>query len=230
MLAILNREIPILFGFICVIYLSKNYLLEIPKKGKNCQIYHFQRKESKLAHFLLDNLQGIEIGGSLINPFCLNTINIDYTNDTGTGYKRSEIRYSKGGYLHVDVVASGDKLLFKNETYDFVISSHAIEHFYDPIKTIEEWFRVIKPNGYIFMIIPHKERTFDRLKNRTTLNELLFRHSNNSNLNPLDGHHNIWITEDMIKLCKNQKWKVLTWSDKDDVFGNGFTIVLKKET
>uniref|UniRef100_A0A914PFI4 Methyltransferase type 11 domain-containing protein n=1 Tax=Panagrolaimus davidi TaxID=227884 RepID=A0A914PFI4_9BILA len=228
MFAVPNRDIPILFSFICIIYLSKNYLPEIPKFGKNCQIYHFQRKESSLAHLFLDNLKGIEIGGSLINPFCLNTINVDFTNGTKTGYKKSELRYSKGGYLNVDVVASGDKLPFKNESYDFVISSHAIEHFFDPIKTIEEWFRVIKINGYIFMTIPHKERTFDRLKNRTTLNELLLRHNGTYYDGPDDGHHNIWITEDVMELCRNRNWTVVAWLDKDDVFGNGFTIALQK--
>ena len=39
-----------------------------------------QYPESKLAHKLLDGMKGIEIGASLHNPFCLNTLNVDYTN------------------------------------------------------------------------------------------------------------------------------------------------------
>uniref|UniRef100_A0A914PQ29 Methyltransferase type 11 domain-containing protein n=1 Tax=Panagrolaimus davidi TaxID=227884 RepID=A0A914PQ29_9BILA len=194
----------------------------------NCKVFGFQAKESPLAHLLLDNLKGIEIGGSLHNPFCLNTINIDFTNESN-GYKYEERRLSGGKYLTIDVNASGDKLPFKNETYDFVISSHAIEHFYDPIKTINEWFRVIKKNGYIFMIIPHKERTFDKYKNRTTLNELLERHKNPKPMKvDLSGHFNVWITEDFIKLCQSQNWKIAAILDKDDKVGNGFTFVLQK--
>lgn len=39
-----------------------------------------QYPESKLAHKLLDGMKGIEIGASLHNPFRLNTLNVDYTN------------------------------------------------------------------------------------------------------------------------------------------------------
>uniref|UniRef100_A0A914QWC2 Methyltransferase type 11 domain-containing protein n=1 Tax=Panagrolaimus davidi TaxID=227884 RepID=A0A914QWC2_9BILA len=191
-------------------------------------MFDFQSNESYMAHYLLDNLQGIEIGGSLHNPFCLNTINVDFTNET-TIYKQHENKLSNGSFLKVDVIASGDKLPFNNETYDFVISSHAIEHFYDPIKTIKEWLRVIKIGGYVFMIIPHKELTFDKAKNRTTLNELLERHKNpDPNFVDNHVHHNVWITEDVIELCKNQNWKIVKVSDRDDKVGNGFIIVIQK--
>uniref|UniRef100_A0A915EMU7 Methyltransferase type 11 domain-containing protein n=1 Tax=Ditylenchus dipsaci TaxID=166011 RepID=A0A915EMU7_9BILA len=99
--------------------------------------------ESKLAHQLLDNLTGIEIGGT---------------------------------FKKVDIIASGDKLPFPNCSQDYVLSSHVIEHFYDPIKTIKEWLRVVKPGGYVFIVVPHKERTFDVARNRTTLAELIERH------------------------------------------------------
>jgi hypothetical protein len=35
--------------------------------------------ESQLAHQLLDGLSGIEIGASLLNPFGLDTLNVDYS-------------------------------------------------------------------------------------------------------------------------------------------------------
>uniref|UniRef100_A0A914Z343 Methyltransferase type 11 domain-containing protein n=1 Tax=Panagrolaimus superbus TaxID=310955 RepID=A0A914Z343_9BILA len=218
----------ILVLFICILFLSHNHWHLKQKLKKNCKIYDFQRKESYLAHLFLDNLNGIEIGGSLHNPFCLNTINVDFTN-ASTAYKKQEKEVSGGNYLEVDVVAMGDKLPFKNGTYDFVISSHVIEHFFDPIKTIEEWFRVIKNDGFIFMIIPHKDRTFDKPRNRSTLSELILRHENvNPNPKFVDDHHSVWITEDFLELCQNRSWKVVAMLDKDDKVGNGFTIVLQK--
>ena len=44
--------------------------------------------ESALAHKYLDGLKGIEIGGSAHNPFGLDTINVDYTDDMTTIYKK----------------------------------------------------------------------------------------------------------------------------------------------
>lgn len=48
-----------------------------------------------------------------------------------------------GHVAKVDIVAPGDHLPFSNNSQDFVVSSHVLEHFYDPIKTIKEWLRYI---------------------------------------------------------------------------------------
>lgn len=189
--------------------------------------YKFAYTESALAHYLLDGLRGIEIGGSIHNPFGLSTLNVDYTDDL-TVFKRHEISSHKS-YLPVDIVASGDDLPFKDNSIDFVISSHVIEHFYDPIKTIKEWWRVVRPGGYVYIIAPHKERTFDRDRPRTTLEELIERHEH-PNPPEVDhhGHYSVWITEDFVQLCHHYGWPIVAVQDIDDKVGNGFTVVLQK--
>src|SRR5574340_1459238 len=102
--------------------------------------------ESKLAHKYLDNLKGIEIGGSAHNPFGLNTLNVDFTASMETIFKKHEIEVC-GEVMPVDIVASGDNLPFRSESQDFIIASHALEHFPDPIKVLKKWYRVIKKNG-----------------------------------------------------------------------------------
>ena len=146
-----------------------------------------------------------------------------------TIFKKEELALC-GKALPVDIVASGDALPVPNESQDFVVSSHVIEHFFDPIKALEEWLRVVRPGGYVFIIAPHKDRTFDRENPRTTLAELIGRHS--GTIAEPDGdprrHHSIWITEDFLELCNFLKYDVVDWQDKDDKVGNGFTIVIKK--
>jgi SAM-dependent methyltransferase len=44
---------------------------------------------------------------------------------------------------------------FVNESLDFVFASHSLEHFSDPQKWIEEVHRVLKPNGYLILILPN---------------------------------------------------------------------------
>lgn len=182
---------------------------------------------SDLANHYLTGKKGIEIGGSYHNQFYLDTLNVNYT-DEETSYTKEELKNTKE-ILKVDIVAQGDALPFEDNTWDFVINSHVLEHFFDPIKTINEWIRVIKPNGYLFMIIPHKERTFDKDKERTTLKELIDRHNGIIKDPNIDAHHSIWITEDVLELCKYMNLNVIDYQDKDDKVGNGFTIVIKKD-
>jgi ubiquinone/menaquinone biosynthesis C-methylase UbiE len=189
-------------------------------------------RESRLAHKYLDGLAGLEIGGSAHNPFGLNTQNVDYVASQETEYKRTEIERC-GETLKVDIVAPGDALPVPDESQDFVISSHVIEHFFDPIKAIKEWLRVIRPRGYIFIIAPHKERTFDRNRARTTLEELVARHEGRI-VGPEDcayqhnEHYSRWITQDFLDLCRHLKLNVIAHQDYDDKAGNGFTVVIQK--
>jgi len=140
-----------------------------------------------MAHRYLDGLRGIEIGGSFANSFGLNTLNIDYSDENNIFHQMDSKKSGKTA-MKVDIVANGDDLPFKDNVWDFVINSHVLEHFFDPVKAIEEWLRVIKPGGYLYMIIPHKERTFDHDREITSLPEIIARH--NGELKIQDYAHN----------------------------------------
>lgn len=187
-------------------------------------------QHSALATKLLSGLQGIEIGGAAHNPFGLNTKNVDFT-DQRTVFKQLEIEHC-GTALHVDIVAPGDQLPFEDNQLDFVISSHVIEHFYDPIAAIKEWLRVTKDGGLVFMIIPHKDRIFDRDEQETTAEELIQRH-NSDNRPEISGHEafshwSFWTPVQFLALCLQMKWNVTQVQDPDDKVGNGFTVVIRK--
>jgi SAM-dependent methyltransferase len=50
-----------------------------------------------------------------------------------------------------------DQLPFENESLDFVYSSHLLEDYlvWGPILT--EWVRILRPNGYLIILVPDKE-------------------------------------------------------------------------
>jgi len=181
-------------------------------------------KESALAHKLLDGLEGLEIGGSAHNSFGLKTRNVDNTNEL-TCFKQEEIKLC-GTSLPVDIVSPGDQLPLEDNSVDFVISSHVIEHFPDPIKALREWYRVVKPGGYLYIIAPHKERTFDKERPRTTLAELIERHETGKQPETFNEHCSVWITEDFVELIHWLGWNILHVQDTDDKVGNGFTVVV----
>lgn len=190
--------------------------------------------ESALAHEYLDGLSGLEVGASAHNPFGLHTRNVDIADEFNTDtYKKHEVDMCDEA-APIDIIAPGDALPLPDESQDFVLSSHVLEHFPDPIKTLKEWYRVVRPEGYVFMIVPHQERTFDRGRARTTIDELLRRHEGKEAPmpDPKTGHYSFWITEDLIELVRGigLDWSLVDFQDADDKVGNGFTIVLKKGT
>jgi len=61
----------------------------------------------------------------------------------------------------------------ETSTYDFVFSSHCLEHIANPLKAVSEWKRVVKPNGYIIIIVPNKSYCFDHKRAYTKFPVLL---------------------------------------------------------
>lgn len=60
--------------------------------------------------------------------------------------------------IHIDLDYpnyNGKTLPFANDSQDFVYSSHVLEHIKDSYDALSEWFRVLKPGGYLFIVVPH---------------------------------------------------------------------------
>lgn len=190
-------------------------------------IYNSKKfRESALAHHLLDGLKGLEVGGSMHNAFGLDVLNVDYTDDMNTIFKQAE-RDMCGEAMPVDIVAPGDKIPVGNKSFDFVISSHVIEHFFDPIAAIKEWVRIAKK--YVFIIAPQPDALpSDRTKLITGLSELVGRHTGEIPAPEIDDHQHYtrWTLNTFLEMCAFYGWNVTHTEDPDKKVGNGFTIVI----
>jgi SAM-dependent methyltransferase len=182
----------------------------------------YDTRESAMAHRWLDGLTGIEIGGAAHNPFGLDTINVDRYADPHTVFKRHE-REMCGRVLPVDVVAPGHALPFAADAYDFVLASHVLEHVPDPLAALEEWTRVAR--RYVFLVLPHRDRTFDRDRELTPVAELVERHASGF-ASEEDKHWSVWTCESFLELCGYAGFAVVESLDPDDKSGNGFAVVL----
>jgi len=60
-----------------------------------------------------------------------------------------------------------------SEHYDFVLSSHTIEHIANPLQALSEWKRVLKHEGLLALVVPHKDGTFDHHRPVTSLLHLI---------------------------------------------------------
>jgi SAM-dependent methyltransferase len=191
-------------------------------------------RESAVAHRFLDGLAGIEIGGSVHNPFHIaGCLNVDFT-DRSAELAADQLR-AYGEATQVDMVCLGDDLPFPDGWLDYVLSSHVLEHFYDPIGALQEWQRVVRSGGYLFMIIPHRDRTFDKERELTPIEELQERHSLRRLGQALDqpgdtreAHLSVWTTDSFLELCATLGLRVVHVDDVDDKVGNGFTVVIQR--
>ena len=182
----------------------------------------YRRPLLKLFHSYLDGLKGIEIGAAAHNDFGIDALNVDRYAEMDTVYKDAE-RSLWGRAKPVDIVAPGHDLPLEDDSFDFVFASHVIEHIPDPIAALEEWRRVARK--YVVLVVPHRDRTFDRDRPLTPLSELIERHESGFTSEE-DRHWTVWTCETFLELCDHLGFEVLEARDPDVKTGNGFALIL----
>ena len=45
----------------------------------------------------------------------------------------------------------------KTESYDAVHSSHCLEHMFNPVNALNEWWLLVKPGGYLILVVPDED-------------------------------------------------------------------------
>lgn len=57
-------------------------------------------------------------------------------------------------------LAHGDAnhiIAFEPGSFDCVYSSHCLEHMHDPVKSLANWWSLVKPGGVLFVIVPDED-------------------------------------------------------------------------
>lgn len=136
---------------------------------------------------LLSTGVGLEIGGPSsifqkrrilpIYPIINSLDNCNFADCTtweGTISSGTTFQYDKHRPLGQQYISEATNLKqIKSETYDFILSSHVLEHIANPLSALYEWIRVLKEEGVLVLILPHKEGTFDHKRNVTNLSHLI---------------------------------------------------------
>ena len=64
-------------------------------------------------------------------------------------------------------------LPFHDHALDYVIASHVLEHVANPVAALAEWYRVVRPGGIIYFVVPNRLAAFDHARELTTVEHLL---------------------------------------------------------
>jgi SAM-dependent methyltransferase len=81
-------------------------------------------------------------------------------------FKSADVR--SGGSIDAQTFAG-----IADDSLDFVISAHVIEHLRDPIGCIVNAIRVLRPAGVHILVVPDMRFTFDRERPETTVEHAL---------------------------------------------------------
>ena len=72
-----------------------------------------------------------------------------------------------------DFYGHAGALPFHDHSLDYVIASHVLEHVANPVAALVEWYRVVRPGGIVYLIVPNRLATFDRGRALTPVEHML---------------------------------------------------------
>lgn len=108
------------------------------------------------------------------------------------------------GATPVDMISGGDAMKLPDCDYDFVHSSHSLEHLIDPVGALLHWKDCLKPGGVLFVYLPHPSmRYWQPTRNRKHLHE--------------------WQPEQMARIFRDLGFEKVIHSERDLAWG--FTVV-----
>jgi SAM-dependent methyltransferase len=77
----------------------------------------------------------------------------------------------------VSVVADGETLAeVPDNSQDYIIANNFLEHCEDPINTLKNFFRVVRPGGVLFLVVPNKRSNIDQMRPPTTIDHIVRDH------------------------------------------------------
>jgi SAM-dependent methyltransferase len=107
--------------------------------------------------------EGLEIGAlhaPLGVPAHARVTYVDRMTESGLREEYPEL--ADADFATVDRIDDGELLTtFPDESQDFVIANHFLEHCENPIGTIAVHLRKLRPGGVLFYAVPDKRYTFD---------------------------------------------------------------------
>ena len=186
--------------------------------------------KNKLRSFLpvFENKLGLEIGGGTF-MFCHKgffpvydyAASIDGCNFSEQTIWEGNISLESYVYNGVELgeqyIVDATNIAVINKKYDFIVSSHCLEHVANPLKAVKGYVDILKDGGIIMFVLPNKQATFDCRRPDTTFSHLLEDFKNNmteddlTHLNEIFDYGAMWEkNEEFIKQAnENYKYRIL---------------------
>jgi SAM-dependent methyltransferase len=119
--------------------------------------------EEKIRHWIGEGKAGTEIGpgSSPLPGFSPAPIYVDCFKKFGTDDCRA------------DFFGDACHLPFHDHSLDYVAASHVLEHVANPVAALAEWYRVLRPGGIIYLVVPDRRGTWEHQRGLTSVDHML---------------------------------------------------------
>jgi SAM-dependent methyltransferase len=108
------------------------------------------------------------------------------------------------GATPVELRDGGDAMDLPPGSFDYVFSSHCLEHLANPVAALEHWRSRLKPGGVLFLYLPHPDMQYWRPQNCRK-------------------HLHAWRPGDMAEILRDLGFVNVIHSERDLAFG--FSVV-----
>ena len=133
-------------------------------------------KRSELARWL--GGEGIELG-ALHQPLPVPAgVRVNYVDRLSVDDLRLQYpELAQADLVPVTHIGSAEDLVaIADESVDFVVACHVLEHLEDPTRGLNEIHRVLREGGIFFCALPEPRVTFDREREMTSVEHLMHDH------------------------------------------------------
>ncbi len=119
---------------------------------------------------------GMEIGAQYVPTQLGNNVSAEYVDVLSNDELVARYKLPVAGLVPLAHVIDGHDLgVYPDNSLDFLIANHVLEHFDDPLKGVIEWFRAIKPGGHLFITLPnYRGNAFDYERSPERASHFLF--------------------------------------------------------
>ena len=135
----------------------------------------FGARRQELRHHIRGD--GIEIG-ALHQPFDLSDLpvtRVRYVDRMPVEQLRLQYpELNNEHFVHIDLIDDGQVLAtIPDESLDFIIANHMIEHCDNPLGALETWLSKLRHGGIVFMAVPDQRKGWDERREVTSLEHIL---------------------------------------------------------
>jgi len=132
---------------------------------------------SKREFYSLQYLKGkgLEIGALTLPLLTSPCVRVKYVDKFSIDVLRKHYPKLKNYNMVIpDIIENGEELnSIESESQDFIIANHFLEHCQNPILTIKNMLRVLKRKGILYLTVPDKEKSFDKMREVTLFDHFI---------------------------------------------------------